>query len=164
MTDDKCRDWKTKAVDWVNQQKPAAVVFASGYHIANVADADYTRGYADVIKKVQAPDRKVFVMGDVPYPSQDPPRCLAANTSSAMKCATPAAQAIQPNLLQLALDAATQTGAGYLSMTPFLCTVEACPVIIGRYAVYENTYHITSTYAEVLGPVIQQALGLPPAP
>jgi hypothetical protein len=161
MTDDKCRDWKTKAIDWVNQQNPAAVLFASGYHIANVSDGDYTSGYVDVIKKVQAPDRKVFVMSDVPYPSQDPVRCLAANPSSALKCATPAAKAIQPNLLQLALDAATQTGAGYISMTPFLCTAETCPAIIGRYGVYENTYHLTSTYAEVLAPMIQQALGLP---
>jgi peptidoglycan/LPS O-acetylase OafA/YrhL len=161
VTDAQCREWKNAAIDWLKRQDPAIVLVASGNH-TGINDADYAGGYAAVLKQMQKPGRKLFVMGDVPLLSQDPPRCLAAHPSSALKCATKTATAAPADEQQAALDGAHQAGAGYVNLTPWLCTADLCPAIVGHYAAYQDQFHITGTYAQVLMPLVQQAIGLKP--
>lgn len=47
-----------------------------------------------------------------------------------------------------------------MNLIPWLCTAAICPAIIGNYLAYENQFHLTTTYAEHLIPVMQQALNL----
>ena len=75
MTDAQCREWKNAAIDWMKRQGPAVVLVASGNH-TGVDDADYAAGYATVLKQMQAPGRKLFVMGDVPLLSSGPAEVL----------------------------------------------------------------------------------------
>jgi hypothetical protein len=101
-------------------------------------------------------------MGDVPTLAQDPPRCLAANESSATRCATPTVAAAPTDPQQTALDASQQAGAGYVNVTPLACTADLCPAIIGKFVAYQDRYHFTSTYAEQLVPLLTRALSLTP--
>lgn len=162
VTDAQCREWKNAAIDWTKRQDPAVVLVASGNH-TGINDADYAAGYAALLKQMQAPGRKLFVMGDVPLLSQDPPRCLAAHPSSALKCATKTATAAPADEKQAALDGARQAGAGYVNLTPWLCTADLCPAIVGHYAAYQDQFHITGTYARALMPLVEHAIGLKPA-
>jgi peptidoglycan/LPS O-acetylase OafA/YrhL len=162
VTDAQCREWKNAAIDWTKRQDPAVVLVASGNH-TGIKDADYAAGYAALLKQMQAPGRKLFVMGDVPLLSQDPPRCLAAHPSSALKCATKTAIAAPADEQQAALDGAQQAGAGYVNLTPWLCTADLCPAIVGHYAAYQDQFHITGTYARALMPLVERAIGLKPA-
>ena len=161
VTDAQCREWKNAAIDWMKRQDPAMVLVASGNH-TGINGADYAAGYGAVLKQMQSPGRKLFVMGDVPLLSQDPPRCLAAHPSSALKCATKTATAAPADEQQAALDGAQQAGAGYVNLTPWLCTADLCPAIVGHYAAYQDQFHITGTYAQALMPLVQQAIGLRP--
>jgi peptidoglycan/LPS O-acetylase OafA/YrhL len=161
VTDAQCREWKNAAIDWLNRQDPAVVLVASGNH-TGVDDADYAAGYATVLKQMQAPGRALVVMGDVPLLTQDPPRCLAAHPSSALKCATKTATAAPAGEEQAAGDGAHRGGAGYVSLTPWLCTADLCPAIVGHYAAYQDQFHITGTYAHALMPLVQRAIGLKP--
>jgi peptidoglycan/LPS O-acetylase OafA/YrhL len=161
VTDAQCREWKNAAIDWMKRQDPAVVLVASGNH-TGVEGADYAAGYAAVLRQMQGPGRKLFVMGDVPMLSQDPPRCLAAHPSSALKCATKTATAAPADEQQAALDGAQQAGAGYVSLTPWLCTADLCPAIVGHYVAYQDQFHITGAYAQALMPLVQQAIGLKP--
>lgn len=162
VTDTQCREWKNAAIDWMKRLDPAVVLVASGNH-TGINDADYADGYAALLKQMQRPGRKLFVMGDVPLLSQDPPRCLAAHPSSALKCATETATAAPENEQQAALDGAQQGGAGYVNLTPWLCTADLCPAIVGHYVAYQDQFHITGTYAQALMPLVQRAIGLNPA-
>jgi peptidoglycan/LPS O-acetylase OafA/YrhL len=161
VTDAQCREWKNAAIDWMKRQNPAMVLVASGNH-TGINGADYAAGYGAVLKQMQSPGRKLFVMGDVPLLSQDPPRCLAAHPSSALKCATKTATAAPADEQHAALDGAHQAGAGYVNLTPWLCTADLCPAIVGHYAAYQDQFHITGTYAQALMPLVQQAIGLRP--
>src|SRR3984957_282942 len=161
VTDAQCREWKNAAIDWMKRQNPAMVLVASGNH-TGINGADYAAGYGAVLKQMQSPGRKLFVMGDVPLLSQDPPRCLAAHPSSALKCATKTATAAPADEQQAALDGAQQAGAGYVDLTPWLCTADLCPAIVGHYVAYQDQFHITGTYAQALKPLVQQAIGLKP--
>ena len=159
VTDGQCREWKNAAIDWIKRQNPAMVLVASGNH-TGIKDADYAAGYAAVLKRLQGPGRRLFVMGDVPLLSQDPPRCLAAHPASALKCATKTATAAPLDEQQAALDGAQQAGGGYVDLRPWLCTAELCPAIVGHFAAYQDQFHITGTYAQALMPLVQRAIGL----
>ncbi|MDT5233505.1 MAG: hypothetical protein QOI39_4005 [Mycobacterium sp.] len=161
VTDAQCREWKNAAIDWMKRQNPAVVLVASGNHTGMNA-ADYADGYTTLLKQMQGPGRKLFVMGDVPLLAQDPPRCLAAHPSSALKCATETSTAAPADEQQAALDGAQQAGAGYVNLTPWLCTADLCPAIVGHYAAYQDQFHITGTYAQALMALVQQAIGLKP--
>jgi hypothetical protein len=164
-TESRCRAWQDAAGDWVNQHNPAVVLAATGDGAdIKVSDgADYAAGYAAALKKLQAPGRKLFVMGAVPFPGQHPIRCLSAHSSFTLMCASATSLATPLYAQQAMLDAARQAGAGYVNVTPFLCTPEICPVVIGHYLAYLDQYHLTTTYAQTLVPVIQQALNVRPA-
>jgi hypothetical protein len=162
-TDAHCKEWAKDAVDWINQHKPAAVISARA-HSVRYNHVDYANGYAARLKQMAAPDRKLFVMGDVPTLHQDAAACLSAHSDAALKCMTPIHEAITIDDQQAAVDAGKQSGAAYINVVPFLCTLDQCPAIIGpNFAAYQDQYHLTSTYAEQLEPVVKQALGLTPA-
>jgi hypothetical protein len=162
-TDAQCKEWLKDTVAWINQQNPAAVIAAST-HSVRYNHADYAAGYAARLKQLQAPGRKLFVMGDVPTMYQDPGPCLSAHADNVLKCATLVGDAVKVDDHQSAIDAAKQGGASYVNVVPFLCTDKLCPAIIGpNYAGYQDQYHLTSTYAQQLVPVVKQALGLQPA-
>ena len=163
-----CNNWEDAAINWANQQNPAVVLVSSGPDLNSdwkpngkaLTPAELTTGYAAALKLLQAPGRKVFVIGDIPALKEDAPRCLAANESAALKCATAASEAVSADENKADLDAAQQAGAGYVNLTPWLCTEELCPAIIGHYLAYRDQRHITSTFAEALSPVLEQAIAI----
>lgn len=159
-TDQQCRDWKKAAIDWVNQQKPAVVVVASGY-AAQYEPPEYIDGYVKTLQALSAPGRQLFVMSNIPVLGQDSTRCIPAHTDNVKKCGLSTSSAVVRKEYQASADAAAKGGAGYVNMIPFMCTLDFCPAIIGHYGVYSNQSHISSTYAETLVPVIVQSLGLP---
>jgi hypothetical protein len=116
VTDAQCREWKNAAIDWMKRQDPAIVLVGSGNH-TGINGADYADGYTAVLKQMQSPGRKLVVMGDVPLLSHDPPRCLAAHPSSALKCATKTATAVPADEQQAALYGAHRAGAGWARRT-----------------------------------------------
>jgi hypothetical protein len=157
-----CLEWENAAVDWTNQQNAAAVLVASGPdHEDTLSSAAIATGYAALLKKMEAPGRKLFAMGEPPRLKQDAVYCLGAHSSSALKCGRPPADAVQDQ--KAPLDGAKQAGATYINVTPWFCTPDMCPAVIGNFLPYSNQFHITSTYGEHLTGVLQQVLGLAPA-
>jgi hypothetical protein len=57
---------------------------------------------------------------------------------------------------------AKQAGDLYVSTTQWMCTSTVCPPVIGGYAVYLDSYHITSEFASWLADALGVATGLLP--
>jgi hypothetical protein len=161
-SEDECKAWKDAAVNWVKEQNPAVVVVASGPDLSgrDLSPAELTTAYTATLKELQKPGRKLFVLGEVPYLHDDPPACLAAHQSSAQMCGTPPWRATSPDEEKADLDAAQQSGAGYVNLTPWLCTADLCPAIVGHYEPYLNQLHLNQTFTDALVPVLQQALNI----
>jgi hypothetical protein len=158
-----CNLWRDTAIDWINQQRPAVVILTSGHHDVKLTDTQMTAGYVELLGRLKAPDRRVVLLSDIPHQRQDPPRCLAAHSSSALACGRPPMEASPPNESQMVLDATRQSGADYVNLLPFLCTEQICPVVIGSQLAYMNPSHLTSNFAQSLSPVLQESLKLPHA-
>ena len=59
--------------------------------------------------------------------------------------------------------AASQVHAKFVNVIPWICTKSECPQVIGKFDVYEDPFHLTSSYANYLSSVLGIALGLLPA-
>jgi hypothetical protein len=55
----------------------------------------------------------------------------------------------------------TSVGGRYIDTAPWFCG-RTCTAIIGRYEVYFDEGHVTTTYARFLTNLLAQALGMPP--
>ncbi|MFF5295322.1 SGNH hydrolase domain-containing protein [Paractinoplanes globisporus] len=100
---------------------------------------------------------RVVVLGDTPVLDQSAPDCLAAHGSNVPSCFTTRAKATARVWNAADQAAARATGAGYISVLPWLCTTTCTPVV-GNVMVYRNRYHLTGTYSRMLNGVLEDAL------
>ena len=86
------------------------------------------------------------------------PECVADNPTMPKKCAVPKSKAIAPNLPTVY---ATQAAAGkvpLIDMNSLICGRVNCPPIVGNVLVYQDSHHLTSTYALTIAPYLEQRL------
>jgi len=155
-----CQKWVNAAIAWINQFHPQVVVFAEGDKGGAAIQRTFSKGLVEVFKKLQAPGRRLVMLGDIPQLEQNGPICLAAHLSSASVCATSLSGAVASYEVKTLESAVKQVGGTYVNVIPWLCTSTKCPAVIGNYEVYQNQEHLTSTYAESLTPILMQATGL----
>jgi hypothetical protein len=76
-------------------------------------------------------------------------------------CGTPKAVAL-PRADPLIAAAQLVRGTGVIDLTPFYCTADRCPSVIGNAIVYRDfnagNSHVTATFMETLAPTIEHAL------
>ena len=58
----------------------------------------------------------------------------------------------------MAADAARASGIRLIDPTPWFCTPERCPVVVGNILVYKDDSHMTIAYAEAVTPLLDRAL------
>jgi hypothetical protein len=140
------------------------VILATTDQFPDMYESRFLKGLEEDFRMLKAPGRRLVMLGDVPLLAQDGPTCLAAHESDVQACSTPeplAEKYLAPTgNFQKESAAVAKVGASFVNVTPWLCTRKTCPAVIGHYEVYEDLYHITSTYVAYLSPVLQVALGL----
>ncbi|WP_166789437.1 acyltransferase family protein [Cryobacterium sp. TMS1-20-1] len=119
-----------------------------------VAESEWTAAYAAALAELPARASKVSLM---PPPG-------AQNLQS---CYTPLSQpgdcirSIQDDfnlLLRAETSAATTAGTTFINTQPWFCIDALCPAFVGTSAVYADSGHLTATYSESIGAVLQEKL------
>ncbi len=163
-----CAQWTKAAISWINAYKPQVVILTTvGGFDTPQQESTYLEGLHDDFQALQAPGRRLIMLGDIPLPAQSGPDCLAAHESDVQSCSTPESAAVNFIFLQnrsYVREAATlkTVGASLVDVIPWFCTKSVCPAVIGNYEVYQDKFHATSTYAAHLTAVMNVALGLSP--
>jgi|SRR5665213_1615477 len=159
-----CSAWIQWAIHRMAAYSPTLVVvttFGAGQLAPNgtqVPPSVSEAGLAAVLKEVASPGRRLALIGDIPYLSQDGRICLAAHSSNVQACSTPTGQAVRSAGDTAQEQATASVGGSYVDVVPWFCTATVCPAVIGHYGVYENRFHATATYASSLAPLLQNAL------
>lgn len=97
---------------------------------------------------------------DIPLLPQSGPVCLASHPDNAQACSAPQRNAQRG--LDPVDDATTErNGVHYIDPTSWFCS-QTCTAVIANYAVYQDRFHVTATYARFLELVLGQALPLLP--
>jgi hypothetical protein len=158
-----CDQWTEAALKWINHFHPQTVIVVAYSGDTPSQQPIYAQGIVQLFHQVQAPGRQLILIGQDPDNYTGGPDCLAAHESNISQCNVPVSEAVIPVALNAQEKAASQVHAKFVNVTPWICTKSECPQVIGKYEVYQDPYHLTSSYANYLSPVLGIALGLLPA-
>ncbi len=158
-----CNQWTKAAIKWINNFHPQTVIVVAYSGNTPSWQPIYAKGLVQLFHQIQAPGRQLMLLGQDPYSFTGGPDCLAAHESNISQCNVSESQAVVPVAIEAQEKAASQVHAKFVNVTPWICTKSECPQVIGNFDVYQDPFHLTSSYADYLSPVLGIALGLMPA-
>ena len=117
-----------------------------------------TAGYTTYLKRWTDAGTRLLVLRDTPFPGNtidSIPDCLARHPRNQPACSgTPDAWRSGDPLFNAATNAALP-GVTLIDVTPYFCTAETCPAVIGTIVAYFDASHMTATYARTIAPFIE---------
>jgi len=163
-----CDAWRTGALARIKAERPALVIVSSNQRpppvVAGVAlagaeaTAAMEAGATRTISRLQGLGARVAVLSDTPRVPFDPADCLSANADHVIRCAIPRSQAIDLGWLVAERAAAEGLGATFVDVDAWICPTDPCPMVIGRYAVFADTNHLTRPFVQGLTHRLEAAL------
>lgn len=146
-----CEVWRDAVVAEVERSRPDLVVLANYAEVdlggpAATREARWRDALGATLDRIDVP---VVVLQDTPHFVSNPSNCLSAHLDDALRCAAPAAEAIDDEVADAVADASAARDVPVVDLDGYLCD-EVCPVVIGDTLVYRDEHHLTATYAEAL--------------
>jgi peptidoglycan/LPS O-acetylase OafA/YrhL len=123
------------------------------------ANPDYVRGYDEFWTRLEAVGTEIIAISDSPAPTREEPvyECAAKNPDDLLVCAFPANDGRGSDALYEATR--LDKGRHWVDLNPWVCPEiagEKCPVAIGGVLVYRQGSHVTKTYADTMGPILEK--------
>ncbi|WP_365997394.1 acyltransferase family protein [Mycolicibacterium sp.] len=143
---------------------PPALVLTTSVRLYGGEPADFQKVWAPVL----AAGSRIAVIADNPQVSEDSIACLtrvSLGGDRTGECGTSRAEGFaHPDPLVSATSLVPE--AAVIDLTPYYCTADRCPSVIGNVIVYRDTNaHLTATFVKTLAPAIadeiRRALGTP---
>ncbi len=166
-----CDTWREHALERIEAERPDLVIVSNaGGHVfwidGSAVPSDdrperWSAALGRTLARVERASGAVTVIGDTPRQSSDPPACLSRHLDDSLACATPRSKAVDLDRLGLDRAAADAAGAAFVDPTPWLCSPDTCPVVIGRYLVFRDPHHLTTPFAASLARRLEVALAVP---
>jgi hypothetical protein len=163
-----CDTWREQAMARITRERPDLVILAANHrhpllvdgvlHDGSDAWPALQAGAERTISRLQADGARVAVLGDTPQIPYDPAECLSAHADHILRCAVARDQAVEPGWIALERAAAESLGATFVDVDAWICPSDPCPLVIGRYAVFADTNHITRPFAQGLTARLDAAL------
>lgn len=88
----------------------------------------------------------------------DVPECVSQNPTSPTNCDVPRSKAIASDLPTVYATAAASGAVPLINMNSLICGRNKCPAVVGNVLVYQDSHHLTSTYALTLAPYLESRL------
>jgi hypothetical protein len=98
------------------------------------------------------------LLEDTPYPGQDVPTCLSRHYTNVQMCSPSIGMAYRPDIHEMMTDFDNQE-VNVLWVRDWFCTPNACPTIVGNVLVYRDDNHMTVSYARLIAPLLEAAIG-----
>jgi hypothetical protein len=162
-----CTAWRANAIAAIQALHPAMVVMSSLSYanaplgVSGDADAAWTKASLDTVRTLQKSGAAVRILQDTPYPDHNVPECLSGHLTDVKACDLTGDHITFPQRRTQLAAAAAGAGATTIDPTPWFCQDGICPVIIGNTVVYRDGSHLTSAYATLLAPLLEQSLARP---
>jgi peptidoglycan/LPS O-acetylase OafA/YrhL len=152
-----CPEWRDKVVQKIQELHPAMVVMSSSYHYPN-ADAEWATGIDQIVARLAPLTPDLVILGDNPGASAVPSTCLSQHLRDATFCINRRAKGVKAGRVAAEKAAAAAHGARYIETSDWLCTADACPVMIGDILLFRDANHLSTTASLLLAPLLDAAL------
>ena len=151
-----CAEWRNSALAAVAALSPDILIMGST-HTYEYTPTQWEEGTRRVLERVAPTSRRILVMRSTPSLPFDGPSCLEPRSrlhdslSRGNHCTTPAESPRGQEVLRALHEAvAPFPNASILDMTEDVCPEGICNAQFAGNAVFRDTQHLTSTFAESL--------------
>jgi peptidoglycan/LPS O-acetylase OafA/YrhL len=153
--DRSCESWNEAALEAITGMRPALVVTTST--VTRPSGESVEDGALAHWRALEQAGIPVLGIRDNPRWPANPLDCLALHPEDPGACSTERAFSMS------AVDPTTLLGdpppnVTFADLTPFLCTGEACPAVIGNVVVNYDAQHLSASYARTLAPMLEERL------
>ncbi len=158
-----CDPWRNEALARITAERPALTILTAYHYEAPDGSAYgentlWRNGLTSTLTTLGDLAPQTLILGDTPTQYADIPQCLAGAMSAVSACVSQRSYAERPDRLQIEAELAEQFGAHAVDPTDWLCTDQACPVVMGDVLVYRDRNHLTPPAAESLAPLLEAVL------
>ena len=162
-----CHSWGAAVMrDLITKIRPDVVITSDWPGLATVkhpkggaaAQQEIGAGMDAYWDQLESHRISVVAIKESPDMGLNVPDCVSKNPSSPAKCAVPAARALKPNLPTVFATKAASGRVPLINMNPLICGPASCPSVIGNVLVYQDSHHLTSTYALTTAPYLEARL------
>jgi peptidoglycan/LPS O-acetylase OafA/YrhL len=152
-----CPAWRDKVVQKIQELHPAMVVMSSSYHYPN-SDTAWATGIDQIVARLAPLTPDLVILGDNPGASAVPSTCLSQHLRDATFCINHRAKGVKSGRVAAERAAAAAHGARYIETSDWLCTADACPVMLGDILLFRDANHLSTTASLLLAPLVDAAL------
>jgi peptidoglycan/LPS O-acetylase OafA/YrhL len=167
-----CAKYRAFALAQLEQIQPDIVLLSSAYkdvslqingkHTREGLDEAWEAGLASMLDRIKPHTGRIVLIGDMAYPAEPGIDCLTAHPDNVPACNTPREKAVYPEHNEMERRVATEHGAEYVDVIPWLCTDTVCPAVVGGLTTHRDAYHIAENYTVWLTLALGNATGLIP--
>jgi hypothetical protein len=160
------------ALDAIEELQPDVVIMTSAFeNVRHMVDGEPTKdgiqeawdeGLASMINRIKPHTDRVVVIGDLPYANEPGIECLLVHSDDVQACNTPYPDGVGAQHIAREKAIAEQNGAVFVDVTPWFCTSDVCPAVVGGLTTHHDAYHVTENYAVWLSEALGKATGLLP--
>jgi hypothetical protein len=141
-----CKAWFRWTRKEAESLHPTVTIIGGAFKSEGPSDRGAASAQAfSLLERAMKPYSKhVVVMGDVPWQTQDPIRCLTSSAATLLHCST------APTMPRLYSYIAAQTrfdNAGFIDVRGWFCYQGICPMIIGHTIAMADMVHMSKTYS-----------------
>lgn len=155
-----CAKWHEFALRRIEELHPMAVIMTQNPDLGPggtpYSAAQWQDAMVRTIRSMPMPAADVIVLGNIPRTAANGPECLSRHPNDVQACSGQIDPFTQQHMAA-ERRAAGETGAGYIDPVPWFCS-STCTDVIGHYQPYWDAFHVTASYARVVGPSLAQAL------
>jgi peptidoglycan/LPS O-acetylase OafA/YrhL len=164
FTPDRCSLWYENLWKLLSDEKIEVVVLSSLFNHGEIPSANLVSGLRDIRTTAVALGITPVFIADTPWPSQNIPICLSANTTDIQRCVLQRSTSVLADVSEISREAFDNNESVFIDTEDWFCMQSVCPAVVGDVVVYRDSSHVTSRYAELLGlllyPYIARAIEL----
>lgn len=160
-----CAKWRASAMARFKALKPALAVIGSSFNyrtMDTVTDeaAQWQAAWQRTFGGFTRMGARVALITDTPYFAERVPICVArqARLKRINRCGVTVTSALRGPAQRVALGRIDDPRVTLIDPVPWLCTATFCPPVIGNVLVYRDSNHMTTTYAQTVAPLLDDAL------
>jgi len=151
---ERCRPWYENLWKLLSQEGVRTVVLSSLLNHGEIPAADLVSGLRDIRTTATALGITPVFISDTPWPSQNIPVCLSANTTDVQRCVLQRTVSVPPDVSAISEESFNYQDSVFVDSEAWFCIQSVCPAVVGNVVVYRDGSHITSRYAELVGPLL----------
>lgn len=153
-----CDQWRSWALKTALSMRFERILLAN-YPPAHLADGEGNRitdmdaatrrwreGVAETARTLSGGGAAVTFLGDAPGLQQDPTECLLRRSATMTSCTWNVSPYIAARN-SATREGARRSGATYLDVEDWFCADGRCPTVIGSRVAYQDSNHVSRTYA-----------------